>query len=490
MKNSISFILINKIISNNILFVVLSLLFLILITSPTLSQSTNLIDLRSEITKANVYGGNGLNWTNVVEQYIQSPYNSGWAEPNNGYGRFEQASHTSGGVQKDCIDAAPASNTMNLATVAEYEIYSPSYMSGSFAIKDGGVYQYASVEFLIQIKDGSNYTTLLDSSLTYNDPGWRSFHIDLTPWQNKTVTLRLITNSGDTPYEDWADWAEVVVAPTTNLIDLRSEITKANVYGGNGLNWTNVVEQYIQSPYNSGWAEPNNGYGRFEQASHTSGGVQKDCIDAAPASNTMNLATVAEYEIYSPSYMSGSFAIKDGGVYQYASVEFLIQIKDGSNYTTLLDSSLTYNDPGWRSFHIDLTPWQNKTVTLRLITNSGDTPYEDWADWAEVVVAAELVTGIENNSYSHLPKGFILYQNFPNPFNPSTNLSYSTKQSGLVTLKVYDVLGNEIETLVNEEKPVGSYELNWNAANLPSGVYFFRLQAGSYVQTRKMILLK
>ena len=89
------------------------------------------------------------------------------------------------------------------------------------------------------------------------------------------------------------------------------------------------------------------------------------------------------------------------------------------------------------------------------------------------------------------PNNFELFQNYPNPFNPSTKISYSIIQAGLVfTLKIYDVLGTEIETLVNEEKPTGTYELNWNAANLPSGIYFYRLQAGSFVQTRKMILLK
>ena len=59
-----------------------------------------------------------------------------------------------------------------------------------------------------------------------------------------------------------------------------------------------------------------------------------------------------------------------------------------------------------------------------------------------------------------------------------------------VVIKVFDVLGNEITTLVNEEKPIGTYELDWNAANLPSGVYFYRLQAGDFIQTKKMILMK
>ncbi len=85
---------------------------------------------------------------------------------------------------------------------------------------------------------------------------------------------------------------------------------------------------------------------------------------------------------------------------------------------------------------------------------------------------------------------FELSQNYPNPFNPSTKIKYSIPQSADVTLKIFNTLGEEIETLVSEEKPVGTYELNWNAANLPSGVYFYRLQAGDFVQTRKMILLK
>ena len=89
-----------------------------------------------------------------------------------------------------------------------------------------------------------------------------------------------------------------------------------------------------------------------------------------------------------------------------------------------------------------------------------------------------------------IPKENILFQNYPNPFNPATRISYSIKEEGLVTLKIYDVLGKEVVTLVNENKPAGNYEVNWNAFNLPSGMYIYKIQAGSFVQTRKMILLK
>ena len=97
------------------------------------------------------------------------------------------------------------------------------------------------------------------------------------------------------------------------------------------------------------------------------------------------------------------------------------------------------------------------------------------------------------------PKEFVLYQNYPNPFNPTTKIKYTipqsviareTKQSHLVSLKVYDILGNEVATLVNEEKPAGSYEVEFSAIDLPSGIYFYQMKAGSFVKTKKMVLIK
>ncbi|MBK9097155.1 MAG: T9SS type A sorting domain-containing protein [bacterium] len=85
---------------------------------------------------------------------------------------------------------------------------------------------------------------------------------------------------------------------------------------------------------------------------------------------------------------------------------------------------------------------------------------------------------------------FSLSQNFPNPFNPSTVIGYQLPVSSNVTIKVYDPLGREVTTLVNEEKSAGSYEVSFNASHLSSGLYFYRLQVGSFVETKKMILLR
>ncbi len=85
---------------------------------------------------------------------------------------------------------------------------------------------------------------------------------------------------------------------------------------------------------------------------------------------------------------------------------------------------------------------------------------------------------------------FRLEQNYPNPFNPTTNITYVLPKAENVSLKVYDVLGREVATLVNEVKPAGAYTVPFNASNLASGVYFYKLQAGSFVQTKKMMLVK
>jgi len=85
---------------------------------------------------------------------------------------------------------------------------------------------------------------------------------------------------------------------------------------------------------------------------------------------------------------------------------------------------------------------------------------------------------------------FALFQNYPNPFNPNTMINFEIRKQSNVILKVYDVLGNEVSILLNEEKPAGTYEVDFNASGLPSGVYFYRLTAGSFTETKKLILLK
>ena len=100
------------------------------------------------------------------------------------------------------------------------------------------------------------------------------------------------------------------------------------------------------------------------------------------------------------------------------------------------------------------------------------------------------ITFVEEKQIDKMPSTYYLSNNFPNPFNPSTKIQYSVPQSARVQIRIFDILGNEIETLINEEKSVGTYELNWNAIGLPSGVYFYQIKAGKFIQTKKMLLIK
>ena len=89
-----------------------------------------------------------------------------------------------------------------------------------------------------------------------------------------------------------------------------------------------------------------------------------------------------------------------------------------------------------------------------------------------------------------IPSSFSLHQNYPNPFNPITNIRFNLPKNGFVTLKVFDIIGREVTTLVNEKLCAGSYETEWDGSGYPSGVYFYRLQTESFIETKKMVLLK
>lgn len=145
---------------------------------------------------------------------------------------------------------------------------------------------------------------------------------------------------------------------------------------------------------------------------------------------------------------------------QYQTIAFV-----NGNGTTTNRVTYTFTDNDIKSDKI--------YYRLKQIDYNGDVSYS-----AEVYVDIKM------------PDEFVLHQNFPNPFNPTTSLQYAIGSRQFVTLKVYDLLGREIATLVNEEKLPGVYEVEFNAANLSSGTYFYKLQAGDYSQIKKMILLK
>lgn len=106
-----------------------------------------------------------------------------------------------------------------------------------------------------------------------------------------------------------------------------------------------------------------------------------------------------------------------------------------------------------------------------------------------VATAPAIITGIDEDIVQN-PLTFSLFQNYPNPFNPSTSIEFSLLQSGFVTLKVHNILGEEVATLVSEDLVAGNYKYNWNAQELTSGVYFYRIEVGEYASVKRALLLK
>jgi len=108
-----------------------------------------------------------------------------------------------------------------------------------------------------------------------------------------------------------------------------------------------------------------------------------------------------------------------------------------------------------------------------------------------VIAAGEYIPAKRSETYEIIQKReFSLSQNYPNPFNPVTRIDYSIKESGFVSLRVYDTIGNEVSTLVNENKPAGSYSVNFNAGSLPSGMYIYRLTSGKFTSSKKLTVIK
>ena len=106
------------------------------------------------------------------------------------------------------------------------------------------------------------------------------------------------------------------------------------------------------------------------------------------------------------------------------------------------------------------------------------------------VIRNDLITAVKNEGPGPGPYNFELFQNFPNPYNPVTNIRWQIPEGNRTTLKVYDILGREVVTLVDEYSPAGRYETKFSAVHLSSGVYFYQIQSGAFTSVRKMILLK
>ena len=205
-------------------------------------------------------------------------------------------------------------------------------------------------------------------------------------------------------------------------------------------------------------------------------------------------------------YWDGSIWVVDGReIHTYDEennnvIEWVWQILEGSNWVNWWKQIYKYDENNNHIETITLDPdgnnWVNTTryaMTYDENKNRLDMLVQNWqaGNWwnsRKHTYTYEDITEVEQ-----LTEGIKVYRlsnNYPNPFNPTTIISYSIPKQSTVTIKVFDVLGRDVSVLVNEEKPVGNYEVEFDASNLTSGVYFYRIQAGDFIDVKKMVLLK
>ena len=159
----------------------------------------------------------------------------------------------------------------------------------------------------------------------------------------------------------------------------------------------------------------------------------------------------------------------------------MLPTPDGQSFSINLNETkeipLTINlDPLWDSDSLSVVVFVQSAAS-KTIYQSETISYSDLT-----------VTSVGNND--ELPTEFVLEQNYPNPFNPSTKIKFAIPQSSFVTLEVFNALGEKVNVLVSEELNAGTYNYDWNASNLTSGIYFYTIQAGEFVETKKMLLVK
>ncbi len=136
-----------------------------------------------------------------------------------------------------------------------------------------------------------------------------------------------------------------------------------------------------------------------------------------------------------------------------------------------------YSGSNWTIFNKSNSGLYENLIASLAMDNAGNLIIADGGDGLTIYNENGVVSVEEENNH---PRKFYLYQNYPNPFNPTTTIKYSIPKTSNVELKVFDILGREVAELVNEEKPAGNYTLNFNASKLSSGIYFYRIKAGSY----------
>jgi len=274
---------------------------------------------------------------------------------------------------------------------------------------------------------------------------------------------------------------------------------------------------YVSTNRGASWNSANNGltyrsisslvaYGNNIYASANNGnifrstnnGINWDSVSCVLADSEVLPLVVKEHNIYAGTYNSGVFVSNDSAKSWHkisAGLEHLSTIYIIDENKILAGTLgqgvflLTRPDTVWQAINEGLPDTAFAHYVYSILTDSKNIYIGTASSGVWKRPLSEVITSV-NQIKNNIPDKFELYQNYPNPFNPSTTINYSVSNSGIVTIKIYDILGREVATLVNEEKMPGNYTVNFNGTNLSSGVYFYKMETRSFIQTKKLLLLK
>ena len=313
----------------------------------------------------------------------------------------------------------------------------------------------------------------------------------------------LTTNNG-------ISWTAVNSGLPTNMIVFCLAVSGTNLFSGtntgvflstnNGASWTAVDSGFPRTQINAFAVSGTNlfaatlSHGVFLSTNNgtswtaVNSGLTYTDVVAFAVSGTNLFAGTASHGVFLSTNNGTSWTDINSGLINKHVTSFAV---DGTNLFVGIQGSgvflSTNNGTNWTAINSGLT-----NLAVRSLTIIGPFLYAGTdvrpALWRRLL--SDIKTTVKESSTNRLPTRLILSQNYPNPFNPSTTISFSLPSKSFVILKILDILGREVSTLVNEELPAGNHSWQWNATNTSSGIYFYRLQTGLFTETKKIILLR
>jgi len=302
------------------------------------------------------------------------------------------------------------------------------------------------------------------------------------------------------------------VAITVKVSDSLA-ITSVDFYAG-----TTKIGTVTASPYTFNWSPAAGNYTLFAVATNSQGHKQTSGTIQITVGTPSMTRLEAENAKLGTTFTSGTsikvVSLITASNHKYVSIAsndstatitwYINNSSSAGNYQIAFGYGMGYGTPKTQNLKVNgvkvdtilftgasTTAWYERTKVVALA--AGNNTIQIQPSWGYMYfdylsVPAANITSVENTN--QLPTNYSLSQNYPNPFNPTTNIKYSIMKESQVSLKVFDVLGREVENLVNTKQVAGSYQVNFNASKLASGVYIYRIIAGDFVQSMKMMLIK